>query len=568
MISPVFPTTARSFLEGSGKVANCQQPHFEGAAVTWRIKSSNTPSRLLLAIAMPRLFRPSNTEAAMPTIRKIDRVSTLLILTLAGIVLVGPVWSQTATPLPTVRDAYVVKNGKIVRSVRLTDNLTVIVCKAEYEAWAQSLSSPPKLALYLDGVLMKNVSAIKLISGPLVDSDDQATSAMAPCAAADPAVLAAAKEAKQSQADAQAAKDVVAKEKDPTKLDADKKDADDKAERAAAAKEKAAGVSGSAATYALSFYLDPQLVTEDDTKDAWVRLLKQPWRATPITVGAGTESSQWPGEANIAFERLNLAWLAVWALLFVVAIALFIKYAQNSDIIRDTGELTIVPTNNGAAVPAVTVPPQNAPVPAVPAPPGTTMQMAVAAGQASTVVPSTTALTAPPATGNLSTQNGAGDPATQGAATVGGTGASKASLKVPATPRKSYSLARTQMALWTLIVAGALVFIFMVTWNQNSITSGVLILLGVSFGTTLLAAVSDGSQPTPQQSQGFLADLLSDGDGPSFHPYQMLLFTVILAVFFMVQVATNLIMPQFDTTLLGLMGISNGTYLGFKLQGR
>ncbi len=504
----------------------------------------------------------------MPTIRKIDRVSTLLILTLAGIGVVGPVSSQTATPLPTVRDSYVVKNGKIVRSVRLTDNLTVIVCKAEYDAWAQSLSSPPKLALYLDGVLMKNVSAIKLISGPLVDSDDQATSAVAPCAAADPAVLAAAKDVKQSQADAQAAKDLLAKEKDSTKLDADKKDADDKAARAEAAKQKAASVSGSTATYALSFYLDPQLVTADDTKDAWVRLLKQPWRATPITVGAGTESSQWPGVANIAFERLNLYLLAAWALLFAAAIALFIKYAQNSDIIRDTGVLTPVPTNNGTAVPAATVPPQNALVPGVPASPGTTTQPAVAAGQASTAVRSTAALTAPPATGNIQARDGAGVPATQGTAAVQGTGASNGSLQVPATPRKSYSLARTQMALWTFIVAGALVFIFMVTWNQNSITSGVLVLLGVSFGTTLLAAVSDGSQPTPQQSQGFLTDLLSDGDGPSFHRYQMLLFTVILAVFFIVQVATNLVMPQFDTTLLGLMGISNGTYLGFKLQGR
>jgi hypothetical protein len=124
------------------------------------------------------------------------------------------------------------------------------------------------------------------------------------------------------------------------------------------------------------------------------------------------------------------------------------------------------------------------------------------------------------------------------------------------------------MAVWTFNVAAALVFIFMVTWNENSISSGVLILLGVSFGTTLLAAVSDGTDPTPRVSQGFLSDLLSDGTGPSFHRYQMVLFTVILVVIFVVKVATNLMMPEFDTTLLGLMGISNGTYLGFKLQGR
>ena len=42
----------------------------------------------------------------------------------------------------------------------------------------------------------------------------------------------------------------------------------------------------------------------------------------------------------------------------------------------------------------------------------------------------------------------------------------------------------------------------------------------------------------------------------------------LFAVIFVVKVCTNLGMPEFNTTLLGLMGISNGTYLGFKLQGR
>lgn len=33
-------------------------------------------------------------------------------------------------------------------------------------------------------------------------------------------------------------------------------------------------------------------------------------------------------------------------------------------------------------------------------------------------------------------------------------------------------------------------------------------------------------------------------------------------------VGSSLAMPDFDSTLLALMGISNGTYLGFKLQGK
>jgi len=428
-----------------------------------------------------------------PDIRQIDRISSAstktrlevtLVLSLACSFLAGPALAESATPAPTVRDAYVVSGKKIVRNARLTDHLTVIVCKAEYDAWEQSLASKPNLALYLDGVLMKRVSGTKLDSGPAVENDDRASKAVAACAAADPAVIAAPKDVQKSQADAQAANDLVANEKDSSKLPAEKKDADDKTARAQSAKQKAAGIVGSTAIYAVDFYLDPQLATADDTKDSWIRLLKQPWRKAPIAVSAGTESGSWPGQIEIYFQRLDLRLLAAWAALFVVAIVLFIKYARNSDIIRNTGDLAGLPANGAP------------------------------------------------------------------------------------TPRKSYSLARTQMALWTFIVAGALVFIFMVTWNENSISSGVLILLGVSFGTTLLAAVSDGPQPTPQPSQGFLTDLLSDGSGPSFHRYQMVLFTVILAVIFVVKVATNLVMPEFDTTLLGLMGISNGTYLGFKLQGR
>jgi hypothetical protein len=132
--------------------------------------------------------------------------------------------------------------------------------------------------------------------------------------------------------------------------------------------------------------------------------------------------------------------------------------------------------------------------------------------------------------------------------------------------KKAYSLARTQMALWTFLVAGTLVFIFMVTWN-GTLSSGILVLIGISFGTTLLAATAEGP-PKPQASQGFVADLLSDGDGPSFHRCQMVLFTIVLAIIFVVKAASTLVMPEFDQTLLGLMGISSGTYLGFKLQGK
>jgi len=62
----------------------------------------------------------------------------------------------------------------------------------------------------------------------------------------------------------------------------------------------------------------------------------------------------------------------------------------------------------------------------------------------------------------------------------------------------------------------------------------------------------------------FLADLLNDENGMSFHRLQMAIWTLVLGIVFIQQVMNNLAMPDFDATLLALMGISSGTYLGFK----
>jgi hypothetical protein len=45
----------------------------------------------------------------------------------------------------------------------------------------------------------------------------------------------------------------------------------------------------------------------------------------------------------------------------------------------------------------------------------------------------------------------------------------------------------------------------------------------------------------------------------------MMAWTVILGFVFIASVWSDLTMPDFSPTLLGLMGISSGTYVGFKL---
>lgn len=72
-----------------------------------------------------------------------------------------------------------------------------------------------------------------------------------------------------------------------------------------------------------------------------------------------------------------------------------------------------------------------------------------------------------------------------------------------------------------------------------------------------------------------LLDLLSEQDSSAgenrvitFHRFQIVVWTVILGVVFVSEVLTKLAMPAFDATLLVLMGISSGTYLGFRVSAK
>ena len=68
-----------------------------------------------------------------------------------------------------------------------------------------------------------------------------------------------------------------------------------------------------------------------------------------------------------------------------------------------------------------------------------------------------------------------------------------------------------------------------------------------------------------QRSEGLLVDLLSDANGVSFHRFQMVAWAVVLGMMFVTEVLARLSMPELDTNLLALLGISSGTYLGLKI---
>jgi chemotaxis protein histidine kinase CheA len=71
-------------------------------------------------------------------------------------------------------------------------------------------------------------------------------------------------------------------------------------------------------------------------------------------------------------------------------------------------------------------------------------------------------------------------------------------------------------------------------------------------------------QALADHNENFLTDILSDENGISFHRFQIVAWSLVLGVIFVHFVWTTLSLPTFGNTLLGLMGISGGTYLGFK----
>jgi hypothetical protein len=191
--------------------------------------------------------------------------------------------------------------------------------------------------------------------------------------------------------------------------------------------------------------------------------------------------------------------------------------------------------------------------------------------------------------------------------------------------RKPYSLSACQIACWFMVILVSFVFIWLVT-GQYDFSSTALILLGIGSGTALTATMMDSSTRTessqPQiestelnrllsdkeklerelnnlvptraskevsdlkaeysakieeikqkfpkaigpPAERFLIDILSDASGVNFHRFQMLIWTIVLSVFFLISVLGMLSIPDFSTTLLLLMGLSAGTYLGFKVN--
>ncbi|MBI5120740.1 MAG: hypothetical protein HZA67_07025 [Rhodospirillales bacterium] len=176
-----------------------------------------------------------------------------------------------------------------------------------------------------------------------------------------------------------------------------------------------------------------------------------------------------------------------------------------------------------------------------------------------------------------------------------------------------FSLSRLQMTLWTLVIIGSYLYLAYATGDLNlAVKDQALALMGIVGGTSLGAAIVDAStsdgdaidkafvvakeaqdgltkakengdkaaidnaqeifkraqeqlKNLAPKSAHILKDLLYDVNGVSLHRVQMLSWTLVSLLMFIASVVTKREMPELNGSLVALMGLSNGVYLGFKI---
>jgi hypothetical protein len=167
--------------------------------------------------------------------------------------------------------------------------------------------------------------------------------------------------------------------------------------------------------------------------------------------------------------------------------------------------------------------------------------------------------------------------------------------------KRHVSLSKVQTAIWTAIVLPCWFLVWQATGSYD-VPEEVLVLLAVSV-TTLAAgsAIPSGKNersekrrveleniktqianiPTPTALDTLelnkakadlksldkpppLSGIVDDGSSVSLSKVQNLLWTGILGLIFVIQTVANKQLPEFDPTLLMLMGLSSGTYVSMK----
>lgn len=130
-------------------------------------------------------------------------------------------------------------------------------------------------------------------------------------------------------------------------------------------------------------------------------------------------------------------------------------------------------------------------------------------------------------------------------------------------PRATFSLSRTQLALWFAFAVATGVFLWFLYGDLRRIDGSLLALLGISVGTAGVSWATDrNADGRPfMPSRGFWADLITGFDErKQLHRYQAVVVNLLLLVVGGYYVLEQLNYPVFDSTWLMFLGISGGAY--------
>jgi hypothetical protein len=296
----------------------------------------------------------------------------------------------------------------------------------------------------------------------------------------------------------------------------------------------------------LNFKLVTKLRGTDTTPDTWLPILGKPgFGAVPVRVSIGFVNgyamAATPGAATavLDFTVLPASWFACWAAIFLAMLGLFVWMVRSSNVLRDAAPNT---------------------------PGGGTYSLSRTQGAFWFFIILAAYLFIGLVTGDFS--NSINSTALILLGIGAGTVLGSAAIDVQKDTDRAKAETISATADITAKIAAAEARTVQLTVEIAAEADAAAKLTKTAERTEQIALTANLQSRLDKlngKSEGFLIDILSDANGISFHRFQIFVWTVVLGLIFVVAVYQNLAMPTFNTTLMGLLGLSAGTYLGLKI---
>lgn len=163
------------------------------------------------------------------------------------------------------------------------------------------------------------------------------------------------------------------------------------------------------------------------------------------------------------------------------------------------------------------------------------------------------------------------------------TGGKFAVAKLITTADNRLSVSQFQMLLWTFVVAWAYftVFVFYGYPDTIALPTNLLVLMGFSLGSFVAVVAiaksrGDNENPAERAATPQFDDLFTGKAGFDLGKFQMFAWTILAVAGYILRIVKlignpeipeTVTLPDIDSTMLGLMGLSQAGYLGKKMVG-